>query len=118
MAIKAFFEEFLVTGKYYERELWRFIKMSNIIEKMVGCKVFILNEDFWSDHVKKPLNLIEGDIEKYYGLLNYIIVKEQSIYHDTNHKITDFHPSYDGHLSIGNFIVKFIENENINIYNT
>jgi hypothetical protein len=110
--IKNFFNYFIYYQKYYEREIWRFIKITELLNNL-NVNVFIINEDIWPLHIPKPKNLI--DIENQ-GLLHYIIENKKTIVYDTGGKINDFHPSYDGHLEIGYKITKHIENTNI--YNT
>lgn len=110
--IKNFFEEFIHGGKYYERECWRFCQISKIIENL-GVKVYLLNEDSWSNYVNKPYNLISlNDI----GMLEFIIRNKLTILHETNGKIKDYHPGYKGHEVISQKIIEKIEN--INLYNT
>lgn len=117
-ALKLFFSEFISTSKYYERELWRFTKVSNLLSNKIGCKVYILNEDNWSPYIKKPNNLVESGDADYISLNSHISKYKQTIYYDTNKKIEDWHPSYDGHKSIGEFIIKHIKDENTNIHNS
>ena len=107
--IKNFFNYFIYYQKYYEREIWRFIKITELLETL-NVNVFILNEDIWPLHISKPKNLI--DIESQ-GLLNYIIENKKTIVYDTGGKINDFHPSYDGHIEIGYKITKHIKNTNL-----
>ena len=111
--IREFFSEFIVTKKYYEREVWRFIKISEILSNL-EIKVFILHEDYWPQPQEKMSNLITIGEN---GLLEYIIDKKYTIMHDTKGAIIDFHPSYDGHVAIGENILKHI-NENTDLYNT
>lgn len=117
-ALKLFFTEFLSTSKYYERETWRFIKLSEFISNKLECQVYLLNEDIWSPYIKKPKNLIQSDDSDYRSLTSHISKYKQTIYFDSNMQIQDWHPSYTGHKSIGDFIIKHIENENTNIHNT
>jgi hypothetical protein len=107
--IKNFFSYFIYYQKYYEREIWRFIKITELLNSL-NVNVFILNEDIWPLHIPKPKNLI--DIENQ-GLLHYIIENKKTIVYDTGGKINDFHPSYDGHIEIGYKITKHIENTNL-----
>lgn len=104
--IKNFFNYFIYYQKYYEREIWRFIKITELLEKL-NMNVFIINEDIWPIHIPKPKNLIDVDSR---GLLQYIVETKKTIIYDTGGKINDFHPSYDGHMEIGNKITKHIEN--------
>jgi hypothetical protein len=111
--IKEFFGEFIVTKKYYERQVWRFIKLSNFLMTL-GFDVYMIHEDYWPSTYDRPKNLISiGDD----GLLQKIIKDKQTILHDTNGEIEDFHPSYDGHISIAESILKHI-NENTNLHNS
>jgi len=110
--IKNFFNYFIYYQKYYEREIWRFIKITELLNSL-NVNVFIINEDIWPSHIPKPKNLIDIETQ---GLLNYIVENKKTIIYDTGGKINDFHPSYDGHIEIGNKITKHIENTNL--YNT
>jgi hypothetical protein len=110
--IKNFFNYFIYYQKYYEREIWRFIKIAELLNNL-NVNVFIINEDIWPSHIPKPKNLIDIETQ---GLLNYIIENKKTIIYDTGGKINDFHPSYDGHMEIGYKITKHIENTNL--YNT
>lgn len=109
--IQDFFLEFISTKKYYEREVWRFIQISEILLN-IGFNVFILHEDYWPKCYEKPKNLIsDGDC----GISYKIRKDKHTIMHDTNGKIVDYHPSYRGHVEISNNILKHI-NENIDIH--
>lgn len=111
--IKDFFGEFISTRKYYERQIWRFIQLSDFLISL-GFKVYMIHEDYWPSTYDRPKNLITiGDD----GLLQKIIKNKETILHDTNGEIEDFHPSYDGHMSIAESILKRI-NENTTLYNT
>ena len=110
--IKNFFNYFIYYQKYYEREIWRFIKIAELLNNL-NVNVFIINEDIWPSHIPKPKNLIDIETQ---GLLHYIIENKKTIIYDTGGKINDFHPSYDGHIEIGDKITKHIENTNL--YNT
>ena len=112
--IRNFFAEFISTMKYYEIAIWRATQLSKILTNL-GIKNYIINEDIWPEDVPKPNNLIELHPN---GIFAYVVETNQTIYSDTSGKITDWHPSYDGHISISNFILNFIQNENINIHNT
>jgi hypothetical protein len=111
--IRNFFAEFISTGKYYERSLWRFVQIANLLKSM-DINVYIINEDIWPMHLDIPSNLIKIHDR---GMLGYIVDNNKTIYYDTNGLIDDYHPSYDGHIDIADFIIKFINNENINIHN-
>ena len=111
--IKYFFTEFVSTRKYYERQVWRFIKISDFLVSL-GFKVYIIHEDYWPSMYDQPKNLISISED---GILQKIIRDKHTIMHDTNSVIIDYHPSYDGHLSIAESIIKHI-NENTNLYNT
>ncbi len=111
--IRGIFSEFITTGKYYERYVWRIVQISNIL-KSIGIKNYIINEDIWPQHLVKPNNLIEMHD---YGISGYINTNRKTIYHKTNTAIDDFHPSYEGHDDIASFIINFIENETTNIHN-
>ena len=89
-----------------------------MLSNKIGCKCYLLNEDLWSPYIKKPDNLIHSGEDDYRSLTSHISKYKQTIYFDTNMKIEDWHPSYDGHKSIGEFIIKHIENENTNIHNS
>ncbi len=111
--IKSFFVEFISTKKYYERQVWRFVKLSEFLLSL-GFNVFMIHEDFWPTTCEKPKNLISTSED---GILHKIIRDKHTIMHDTNKIIMDYHPSYDGHIAIGEDILKHI-NENTNLYNT
>jgi hypothetical protein len=74
----------------------------------------MIHEDYWPDIYEKPKNLISTSDD---GLLQEIIRNEETILHDTNGQIIDYHPSYKGHMTIGENILKKI-NENINLHYT
>lgn len=112
--IRNFFSEFISTEKYYERSLWRIVELSKLLNKM-GIKSYIINEDIWPMYIPKPNNLIEIHDR---GMTGYVVDNKKTIYHDTKGNISDYHPSYDGHSDIADFILNFINNENINIHNT
>lgn len=112
--VRGFFSEFITTEKYYERSVWRIVQISNILN-LIGIKNYIINETAWPQHLLKQNNLIEMHIN---GMTGYINNTKKTIYHKTNGLIDDFHPSYEGHDDIANFILKFIENETTNIYNS
>ncbi len=112
--IRNFFAEFISTKKYYEINIWRFLQISNILNNM-GIKNYIINEDMWPHHLSKPSNLIEMHL---YGMTGYVDSNKKTIKHETGGAIDDNHPGYSGHIDISNFIIDFIENENINIHNT
>ena len=112
--IRNFFAEYISTGKYYERSVWRILQISNILKSM-GIDVYIINEDIWPTFLVKPSNLIEIHNNGMYG---YVIENKKTIFSDTKGLIDDSHPSYDGHIGIADVIIKFIENANINLYNT
>jgi hypothetical protein len=112
--IRGFFAEFINTKKYYERDVWRIVELSKLLTSM-GISNYIINEVAWPEHLNKPKNLIEMDID---GLLGYLYSNKQTIQNATNGKIDDNHPSYEGHVSIANYMINFIKNENINIHNS
>ncbi len=112
--IRNFFVEYISTGKYYERSIWRIIQLSNIL-KSIGITSYIINEDTWPMYLDKPSNLIEMHP---IGITGYVGENKKTIFYDTKGMIDDSHPSYDGHIDIANFIINYIKNENINIYNT
>lgn len=112
--IRNFFAEYISTGKYYERSVWRILQISNILKSM-GIDVYIINEDIWPTFLVKPSNLIEIHNNGMYG---YVIENKKTIFSDTKGLIDDSHPSYDGHIGIADVIIKFIENANTNLYNT
>lgn len=111
--IKNFFVEFISTKKYYERQVWRFIKLSNFLTSL-GFQIYLIHEDYWPTMYEKPKYLISTSED---GILQKIIRDRHTIMDDTNYTIIDYHPSYDGHLSIAESILKHI-NENSNLYNT
>lgn len=113
-SIRNFFAEYVSTGKYYERSVWRVIQLSNILKSM-GVDVYIINEDIWPPFLDKPSNLIEMHLN---GMTGYVNQNRKTIFYDTKGLIDDSHPSYDGHLDIANIIIEFIKNENINLHNT
>lgn len=110
--IRNFFGEFISTQKYYERSIWRILKISDILKKL-GIKVFILNEDTWPMYLEKPGFLMEMDER---GIMGYIYKNNKTIYADTGGKIEDYHPSYDGHKEIAKFVIDKIKNEDTNIH--
>jgi hypothetical protein len=83
--------------------------------KSLGLNCYIINEDIWPIYIPKPDNLIEMHDN---GMFGYIVSNKKSIYSDTNGAILDWHPSYDGHVDIANFILKFIKNEDTNLHNS
>lgn len=111
--IRNFFSEFISTGKYYERSIWRILEFSKLMKSM-GISSYIINEDIWPMYIPKPANLIEMHDRGMYG---YVFENNKTIFHDTNGAIEDWHPSYDGHIDIANFILNFINDENTNIHN-
>ena len=111
--IKYFFTEFISTKKYYERQVWRFIKLYEFLTSL-GFQIYIIHEDYWPSMYEQPKNLITTSED---GILQKIIRDKHTIMHDTNSLIVDYHPSYDGHLAIAESILKHI-NENTNLYNT
>ncbi len=111
--IRNFFAEFINTKKYYERSIWMFIELSKILTS-IGVRNYLLNEDVWPDGISKPNNLIEMHDR---GITGYLNSNKKTIYHKTNGLIDDFHPNYEGHDDIAEFILNFIENENIDLYN-
>ena len=111
--IRNFFTEFISTKKYYERQIWRFIQICDILVS-TGFNVFVIHEDYWPEIYKKPKYVISTSDD---GLLQQIIRDKETILHDTNGKINDFHPSYKGHATIAKNILKKI-NENINLHHT
>jgi hypothetical protein len=105
--IRGFFAEFISTEKYYERDVWRIVEFSKLL-LLMGIKNYIINESWWPRHLDKPNNLIEMDIG---GVTSYIRKNKETIQYATNNKIDDTHPSYEGHKSISNYIINFIEND-------
>jgi hypothetical protein len=81
----------------------------------MGIKCYILNEDCWPKFLDTPDNLISMHNK---GVFGYVVENNKTIYADTNKKIDDYHPSYDGHIDIANYVINFINNETTNIYNT
>lgn len=102
--LRDFFGEFLYTKKYYEREIWRFIQMNNILTSL-GLNVYLLHEDYWPEVYDKPKNLITKSDE---GLRKELISSKSTILHETNGLIEDYHPGYSGHLEIAETILKNI----------
>lgn len=111
--IRNFFHEFLLTEKYYERSVWKIVQFSNLL-KSIGITSYILNEDIWPTYLPKPQNLIEMHPK---GMLGYVVQSGKTIHSDTNGRIKDWHPSYDGHIDIANFILNFIKNEDTDLHN-
>jgi hypothetical protein len=111
--IREFFTEFISTKKYYEVQIWRLMRICDILITL-GLNVFMIHEDYWPDIYEKPKNLISTSDD---GLLQEIIRNEETILHDTNGQIIDYHPSYKGHMTIGENILKKI-NENIDLHHT
>jgi hypothetical protein len=110
--IRNFFLEFVSTGKFYERDIWRFIKFIDIFNKL-NLKIYLINEGKWPMYLKKPKYLINvGDD----GMHGYTLSNKKTIFHDTNGKIDDKHPSYGGHEILADLIINFIKNENTNIH--
>ena len=111
--LRNFFLEFISTGKYYERSIWRIVEISKLMKSM-GLNSYILNEDSWPMYMPKPNNLIEMHAA---GMFGYVFNNNKTICSDTNGEIRDWHPSYDGHSDIAEFILKFIKNENTDLHN-
>jgi len=112
--IRNFFSEFIMTEKYYERSIWRIVEFTKILKSM-GITTYIINEDIWPKYLSKPTNLKEIHPRGMYGFVDELNL---TIYADTNGWIKDWHPSYDGHIDIANFIINFIKNETTNIHNS
>lgn len=110
--IKDFFGEFISTKKFYERQIWRFIQLSDLLISL-GFNVCMIHEDYWPTIYKKPKNLISTYDN---GLSRKLLKDKHTIMHDTNGAIEDYHPSYDGHNEIAKSILNYI-NENPNLYN-
>ena len=110
--IKEFFGEFISTKKYYERQIWRFIQLSDFLVSL-GFNFYMIHEDYWPSIYQQPKNLISTSED---GILQKIIMDKQTIMFDTNGELIDYHPSYDGHIAIGESILNHI-NENTNLYN-
>jgi L-rhamnose mutarotase len=105
--IRGFFSEFISTEKYYERSVWRIMELSKVLS-LIGIKNYIINETHWPRHLDKPNNLVEMHDG---GIHSYIYANKQTIKQATNGKIDDTHPSYEGHESIADYILKFIQND-------
>lgn len=112
--IRSFFAYFVVTGKYYEREMWRFVETAKILKSKTK-HVFIINEDAWPDFLTKPNFLI--DINQYKSIRDLINRTGKTIKHETNGSIDDSHPGFTGHVTLAENIIKYI-NENTTLYNT
>jgi len=112
--IRNFFSEFIMTEKYYERSIWRIVEFTKILKSM-GITTYIINEDIWPKYLSKPTNLMEIHPR---GMCGFVDELNLTIYADTNGWINDWHPSYDGHINIANFIINFIKNETTNIHNS
>jgi hypothetical protein len=112
--IRGFFSEFICTNKYYERAVWRIVELSKLLS-FIGIKNYIINETKWPEYLDKPNNLIEMDSN---GITGYVSKNRKTIFYDTKGCIDDSHPSYNGHTDIADMIIKFIKNENTNLYNT
>jgi hypothetical protein len=107
--IRDFFSEFISTEKYYDREIWRFIQIGNILT-FLGINVCMIHLDRWSLNTEKPEYLISASDD---GLGNEIKNKGLSIFKDTNGMINDYHPSYSGHEYIAEEIIKYLKKNNI-----
>jgi lysophospholipase L1-like esterase len=107
--IRDFFSEFISTEKYYDREIWRFIQIGNILT-FLGINVCMIHLDRWSLNTEKPEYLISASDN---GLGNEIKNKGLSIFKDTNGMINDYHPSYSGHEYIAEEIIKYLKKNNI-----
>ena len=107
--IRDFFSEFISTEKYYEREIWRFIQIVNILT-FLGINICMMHLDRWPLNTEKPEYLISTSDD---GLGNEIKNKGLSIFKDTNGMINDYHPSYSGHEYIAEGIIKYLEKNNI-----
>ena len=112
--LRNFFLEFISTGKYYERSIWRIVEISKLMKSM-GLTSYIINEDSWPMYMPKPDNLMEIHAA---GMFGYVFHNNKTICSDTNGEIRDWHPSYDGHNDIAEFILKFIKNENTDLHNS
>jgi len=102
--IRDFFAEFISTKKYYEREVWRFIEVSKILTNL-GFNVYLIHEDYWPEVYDKPKNLISESNE---GIYKEMVLGGFTILQETKGTIGDYHPSYAGHLKIGETIIKNI----------
>lgn len=111
--IRGFFIDFVITGKYYEREMWRLVGIANII-KTITNNVFIINEDTWPNYLKKPDFLI--GMGEYVSMQQLMQRTGKTIKHETNGVINDYHPGFTGHVAIAEKILSHFEN--INLYNT
>lgn len=107
--IRNFFLEFVYTGKHYEREIWRLVQIANNLINQ-GVNVYLINLDILPDYVIKPEFLIKIP----HNCLNAFVFKtKNTITFDTNNRIDDNHPSYNGHNEIAKYIIKHIEDTNL-----
>lgn len=102
--IRDFFSEFISTERYYERELWRFIQIGNILTAL-GFNICLIHLDKWPDNIEKPEYLISSTND---GLGSEISKKGLNIFKDTKGIINDYHPSYDGHTYIAEKIIEYL----------
>ena len=102
--IKDFFSEFISTEKYYEREMWRFIQIGNILTNL-GFNICMIHQDIWPYNIEKPHYLISSCND---GFGNDINQKGLNIFKDTKGMINDYHPSYGGHLYIAEEIIEYL----------
>lgn len=107
--IRDFFSEFISTEKYYEREIWRFIQIGNILT-FLGINICMIHLDRWPLNTEKPEYLISSSND---GLGNEINQKGLSIFKDTKGIIPDYHPSYSGHVYIAEEIIKYFKKNDI-----
>ena len=108
--IRDFFAEFVSTEKYYEREIWRFIQIGNILTSL-GINICMIHLDKWPYNTEKPEYLISSSND---GLGNEIYKKGLSIFKDTKGMIPDYHPSYSGHAYIAEKIIEYVIKKQIN----
>ncbi len=111
--IRNFFADYVSTGKYYEREMWRLVEIGKILKAKTDF-VFIINESIWPDSLNKPDFLI--DLDGYASIGEMLNKMGKTIKHETNGSIIDLHPGFTGHLAIAEKIINHIEN--INIHNS
>lgn len=108
--IRNFFADYVKTGKYYEREIWRLVEVAKILKSKTDF-VFIINEDIWPDYLDKPDFLI--GLDEYKSISQMLNKTQKTIGHETGGIIVDAHPGFTGHVAIAEKILKHIENSNL-----
>lgn len=110
--IRTFFAEFISTKKYYEKSVWQIVELVKTF-RLMGYNICIINMSEWPEFLDKPEFLFEIDNKSMY---QYCLDNKKTIRNATFGNIDDYHPSYEGHQDIANFIIKCIDNEVINLH--